>query len=106
MPLDSTEPTSCQRVQAGESDCKQVPESLENKGDSAIASGDESASGVQAGDCDVCSRGHDSDKQNDKQNDKRVIIDPDLQQVADAWPDLPAAVKTGILAMVASQVQK
>ena len=34
-------------------------------------------------------------------------FDPDLQQVIDAWADLPEAVKTGILAMVnASQVQK
>jgi len=26
--------------------------------------------------------------------------DPDLQAVVDAWPDLPEALKTGILAMV------
>jgi len=26
--------------------------------------------------------------------------DPDLAAVVDAWPDLPEAVKTGILAMV------
>ena len=80
-----------------------MTECLENKGDSAIAPVDENTSGVQAGDCDVCSRGRGSDKQNDKQNDKRVITDPDLQQVIDAWADLPEAVKAGILAMVASQ---
>jgi len=27
-------------------------------------------------------------------------IDPDLQRVIDAWPNLPEAVKAGILAMV------
>lgn len=41
-----------------------------------------------------------SDKQNDKQNDKRADDDPDLAAVTEAWPDLPDAVKTGILAMV------
>jgi hypothetical protein len=37
---------------------------------------------------------------NDKQNDKRVSTDPDLQQVIDAWEDLPEIVKVGMLAMV------
>ena len=31
--------------------------------------------------------------------------DANLQQVIDAWADLPEAVKTGILAMVASQAK-
>jgi hypothetical protein len=27
-------------------------------------------------------------------------IDPDLQRIFNAWPDLPPALKTGILAMI------
>jgi len=47
------------------------------------------------------------DKLSDKQSDKLQITDPDLQRVVDTWANLPAAVKTGILAMVAaSQIQK
>ncbi len=29
-----------------------------------------------------------------------VITDPDLAAVVEAWPDLPEAIKAGILAMV------
>ena len=101
QPVDGAEPASCQQGQADESECKGVTESLENKGDSASAPVGESACEVQRGDCDVCSRGHGSDKQ----DDKRVIADPDLRQVVDTWADLPEAVKTGILAMVASQAK-
>ena len=81
--------------------------SLENKGYSASSTESESELGVQGSDCDGCCGGHSSDKQNDKQNDKRVSTDPDLQQVIDAWANLPEIVKAGMLAMVnASEVQK
>ena len=79
-----------------------MSESLQNNGDSAIAPVGESASGVQAGDCDRCSDGHGSDKQ----NDKRVITDPDLQQVVDAWADLPEVVRTGMPAMVEASLAR
>jgi len=92
------EPASCKRGQAGEAECKGVTESLGNKVDSASVPVVESTRGVQRDDCNVCSRGRSSDKQ----NDKRAITDPYLQQVVDTWADLPAAVKTGILAMVQS----
>jgi hypothetical protein len=98
--FDDVESTSGQQGYTGESECQQMINSLENKGDSAIAAVGESASGVQANDCGGCSSGHSSDKQNDKQNDKRVSTDPDLRQVIDAWADLPEVVKTGMLAMV------
>ena len=105
--FDAMESTTGQQGQAGESECQQMPESLGNKGDSAITAVDKSASGVQASDCAGCSGGRSSDKQNDKQNDKRVSTDPDLQQVIDAWANLPEIVKAGMLAMVnASEVQK
>jgi len=83
-----------------------MPENLGNKGNPAITPLDESASEVQADDCDGCSGGHRSDKQNDKQNDKRATTDPDLQQVIDAWADLPEVVKTGILAMVKASLAR
>jgi len=89
-----------QQGEADESECQQMPASLENKGYSSIIEVGESESGVQASDCDGCCGGHSSDKQNDKQNDKRVNTDPDLQKVIDAWTELPEVVKIGMLAMV------
>jgi len=101
------ESTSGQQGHTGETECQQMPDSLENKGYSAISAADGIQPGVQGSDSDGCSGGHGSDKQNDKQNDKRVPTDPDLQQVIDAWADLPEVVKAGMLAMVnASEVQK
>jgi hypothetical protein len=31
---------------------------------------------------------------------KRPVVDPDLGAVIKAWPDLPAAIKAGVVAMV------
>ena len=37
---------------------------------------------------------------NDKQDDKQDSQDPTLQNVIEAWPELPEEIKAGILAMV------
>jgi hypothetical protein len=58
-----------------------------------------------AGDCNDSANVPHFDKPDDKLSDKRAITDPDLQQVIDAWANLPEAIKTGILAMVASQAK-
>ena len=34
------------------------------------------------------------------ENDKRAKAAPGLAKVIDAWPDLPEAIRTGILAMI------
>jgi hypothetical protein len=101
------ESTSGQQAHTAECECHKMTNSLENKGHSASSTESESEPGVQGSDCDGCSDGHSSDKQNDKQNDKCVTTDPGLQQVIDAWADLPEIVKAGMLAMVgALAVQK
>ncbi len=87
--------------------CQETPNALKNRGDTDSDTGRCHAPNtppiVQTGDCNDSANVPPSDKPDDKQSDKREIADPDLQQVADAWADLPEAVKTGILAMVASQ---
>ena len=53
----------------------------------------------------MSSGGRRSGKQNDKQNDKRALADPRLAEVTTAWPDLPEAIKEGILAIVQAAAQ-
>ena len=36
----------------------------------------------------------------DKLDDKRISAGPDLSEIIKAWPELPKAIKKGILAMV------
>ncbi|MCZ6736103.1 MAG: hypothetical protein O7C65_09965 [Planctomycetota bacterium] len=37
--------------------------------------------------------------------DKSGLADPDLQHLIDAWPDLPEAIRAGIVAMVNAAIQ-
>ena len=89
--------------------CQETPKALKNKGATGSDTGRCHAPNtppiVQAGDCNDSANVPPSDKPDDKQSDKLQITDPDLQQVVDAWTDLPEAVKMGILAMVASQAK-
>ena len=50
--------------------------------------------------------GPESAKQNAKQNAKRVFDDPDVSRVVDAWPHLPEAARTVILATVEAYAGK
>lgn len=87
--------------------CQEMPNALGHKDETESDTGRSHAPNtppiVQAGDCDIPANVPHFDKPDDKLSDKRQITDPDLQQVVDAWADLPEAVKAGILAMVASQ---
>jgi hypothetical protein len=94
-------------VTADDGQCQETPNAPENKGETDPDTGRSHAPNtppiVQADDCNGFGDVPHSDKPDDKQNDKLQITDPDLQQVVNAWADLPEAVKAGILAMVASQ---
>ncbi len=89
--------------------CQETPNALETKGETDPDAGRCHAPNtppiVQAGDCNDSANVPPSDKPDDKLNDKRQITDLDLQQVIDAWADLPEAVKAGILAMVQTTKQ-
>jgi len=98
--FDDMESTSGQQVHTRDCRCQRMTKSLKNKGYCAFSAESKSVPKVQGSDCDGCSGGRSSDKQNDKQNDKRVSANSDLQQVIDAWSDLPEIVKAGMLAMV------
>ncbi len=55
---------------------------------------------MPSGDSTNTANGPCSDKLDDKQSDKRILQDPELVSVIEAWPDLPEPIKAGILAMV------
>ena len=80
--------------------CQETSKALKTKGETDCGTGrchtPDTPCEVQAGDCTNSGNVHNSDKL----DDNRVITDPDLQQVIEAWADLPEAVKTGILAIV------
>ena len=89
--------------------CQETLNAPETKGGTAPGTGRSHAPNtppiVQADDCNDSANVPPSDKPDDKLNDKRQITDLDLQQVIDAWADLPEAVKAGILAMVQTTKQ-
>ena len=78
--------------------CQETSKALKTKGETDSDTGRCHAPNtpptVQTGDCHDCA----NVRTDDKPDDKLQITDPDLQQVIDAWADLPEAVKTGILA--------
>ena len=74
-------------------------EQLAVSGSGRLAAQAEPAS-VPGGDNGSTGGERNSDKPDDKQDDKRTVADPALAKVIDAWPDLPEAVRKGILAMV------
>ena len=91
---------------ADDGQCQETPNAPENKGDTDSDTGRCHAPNtppiVQADDCDDSANVPRFDKPDDKLSDKRQITDPNLQEVVDAWTDLPAAVRAGIVAMVQS----
>ena len=89
-----------QQGDIGASRCGEVPQTPENKGDSPPSRSHENRAAVPPDASGNPGGGQRSGKQNDKQNDKRASADPDLAQVIDAWPDLPQAVRAGIVATV------
>ena len=83
--------------------CQEATEALQTQGDSQPGSGrchapthTDPATGDDRADTGNV-------RSDDKESDKVVSGDPDLQTVADAWDDLPGAVKAGMLAMVRAQ---
>ena len=56
--------------------------------------------GVPSGDSNDTKKVTSSDKQNNKRSDKPTPSDPDLTFVVQAWPQLPGAIRSGILALV------
>ena len=91
-------------VTADDGQCQETSKALKTKGDTDSDTGRCHAPNtppiVQAGDCHDSANVRTDDKPDDKLSDKLQITDPDLQQVADAWADLPEAIKAGILAMI------
>ena len=89
--------------------CQETSKALKNKGETDSGTGrchaPDTPPIVQAGDCTNSGNVRTDDKPDDKLSDKPQITDPDLQQVVNAWADLPAAVKTGILAMVEASAE-
>ncbi len=83
-----------------DSEGQQVPQGGINTGDSEPGSRIENPPSRPPDDLSTTSDGLRSDKQNDKPDDKLNGLPEDLLAVVESWPNLPGAVKQGIIAMV------
>ena len=99
-PPQAQNPVERQQGDQSEPKRSEVQKSCMNAGDSPPSENAETPATMQEGDANGPASEPRSGKQNDKQNDKRVLADPDLAGVIDAWPELPEATKTAIVAVV------
>ncbi len=91
---------ACPERTNGETQCTEAQQTPDSKGYSAPGTNSQDGDNAQGSDRSRPSGERGSDKQDDKQNDKRERTDPQLTGLVNAWPDLPDAVKAGIVAMV------
>ena len=93
-------PPPRQTVHTTDLKCPQKPIALVNKGIPQSQQPPPQPVEVHGDDSNVSAGGSCSDKQNDKQSDKRETTEADLDSILEAWPRLPATMRTAIVTLV------
>jgi len=96
------EAPACRPMSLDATSCSKAPQVPVEKRDSAISQVAHEPCLLQQDDLSDTGGECRAAKPDDKQNDKPTGHDVDLRRVVKAWPDLPEAVRVGILAMVKS----